>query len=184
MEGSGKRLFIQYLEQIAFQSCLKGKIHEYLILQDEIPFIIRSVSVECIDQLIEENIRLNNLDVLIICLNIYDTQSINQFTSLNINDFISRYHFQGLTVLAAVDSYYIEKGVPSEYFRISRLNLIKKTNELNFIYCFEIQNKNGDIKEVVEQILKDILLRFQSSKPELLEQAKAYGLNLLSKKNN
>lgn len=180
MEGSGKKLFTQYLDRIAFPFRLNGNIREYLVLQEEIPFIIRVLTVEHLDHLTEEKSGLNNLDTLIICLDIYDTQSINQFTSNHINDFISKYHFQGLTFLVAVDSYYIEKGVPSEYFRINRFNLIKKTNQLNFIYCFEIQNKNGDIKEVIDQILKDVILRFQSSKSELFEQAKKYGHELSS----
>ena len=179
MVGSGKNLFVQYLDQIAFQSHLDENIHEYLVIHREIPFKIKLIVVEHLDHLIDGNPRFKSFDAIIICLDIYDTQSINQYTTNCTNNFINRYDFQGLTVLAGVDSYYLEKGVPSEYFRISRLNLIKKTNELNFIYCFEIQNKNGDIKEVMDRILSYIILRFQSSNPELLEHAKNYGKEIL-----
>jgi len=183
MEGTGKELFIQYLNNIAIKSVHNQNIYEYLILYEKIPFKIKLFIVEHLDQLITEKPKLKNFDGLIISIDIYDTQSINQYTPSTINKFINYYNFHGLTVLAAVDSYYLEKGVPSEYFRISRLNLINKTNQLNFIYCFEIQNKNGDIKEVLEQMFNDILLRFQTSSPELLEHAKNYGQDLLMKQN-
>jgi len=181
MKGSGKELFPQYLDHIAIQSQSKDNIHEYLVLHQEIPFKIKLVTVEYLDQLIDKNSKFKQFDVLIININIYDTQSINHYTPSSINEFISKYNFQGLTLLVGVDSYYLEKGVPSEYFRISRLNLRNKTNQLDFIYCYEIQNKHRDIKEILEQIFNDISLRFQTSNPELLDHARNYGQQLLLK---
>ena len=184
LKGSGKELFPQYLDQIALQSHHRKNVNEYLVLHQEIPFKIKLVIAEHLDQLIEKSNKLKNFDALIISIDIYDTQSIKHYTPFTLNEFIKKCSFQGLTVLAGVDSYYLEKGVPSEYFRINRLNLIKKTNQLNFIYCYEIQNKNGDIKEVLEKILSDISLRFQTSNPELLDQAKSYGQELLLKEKS
>lgn len=183
-EDSCKELFQQHFYQIALDYCQNNDIHEYFVIHQEIPFKIRLIVVESLDQLIRETSKLKNLDALIICINIYNTQSINQYTPHSLNQFTQQYNFQVLTVFVGVDSYYIEKGVPSEYFRISRLNLIKKTNELNFIYCFEIQNKSEDIEAILEQILNDILLRFQTSSPESLVRAKSYGQELLKGKHN
>jgi hypothetical protein len=183
-EDSGRELFQQYLDRIALRVDHNNKIREYLLLHEKLPFKIKLYIAESFDQMKSQYPKLKTLDSLIISINIYDTQSIDRYTPAIIKNFFQQYKFQGLTMLVALDSYYIEKGVPSEYFRISRLNLRKKTNQLNFIYCYEIQNKNGDIKEALEKILDDTLLKFQTSSPELLEYAKKYGLKLLSEKLN
>ncbi|MFW9930464.1 MAG: hypothetical protein ACFFD1_13805 [Candidatus Thorarchaeota archaeon] len=183
-EDSGRELFQQYLNRIALRVRHNNKVREYLLLHENVPFKVKLYIAESIDQMISQYPKLKTLDSLIISINLYNTQSIDQYTPSIMNDFFQKYNFQGLTMLVALDSYYIEKGVPSEYFRISRLNLRKKTNQLNFIYCYEIQNKNGDIKEVLKKVLDDTLLKFQTSSPELLEYAKSYGLKLLSEKPN
>lgn len=183
-ENSGRELFQQYLDQIALRVHHNNKVREYLLLHENVPFKIKLYIAKSFDQMICQYSKLKTLDCLIICINIYNTQSIDQYTPSIINDFFKQYNFQGLTMLVALDSYYVEKGVPSEYFRISRLNLRKKTNQLNFIYCYEIQNKNGDIKEALEKILDDTLLKIQTSSPELLDYAKNYGLKLLNEKLN
>lgn len=183
-EDSGRELFQQYLDRIALRVRHNNNIREYLLLHENIPFKIKLYIAESFDQMVSQYPKLKTLDCLIISINIYNTQSIDQYTPSLINNFFQQYNFQGLTMLVALDSYYIEKGVPSEYFRISRLNLRKKTNQLNFIYCYEIQNKNGDIKEALEKFLDDTLLKFHTSSPELLEYAKNYGLKLLSEKLN
>jgi hypothetical protein len=183
MEDLCKELFQQYFYRTALHSCQNNNVHEYLVIHQNIPFKINLILAKSFDQLIGERAKLKSLDVLIVCINIYNTKSINQYTLTSFNQLTQQYKFQGLTVLAGVDSYYLEKGVPSEYFRISRLNLIKKTNQLNFIYYFEIQNKNGDINAILEQVLNDILQRFQTSSPELLNRAKSYGQELLKEKS-
>ncbi len=177
---SGKELFHQYLKQISLNSIFQKNIFEYLIIHQTVPFKIRLIMIENLDQLISQYNTIKNLDVLIISINIYDTQAITEFTPHKIDEFKQKYQFQGITILAGVDTFHIEKGVPSEYFRISRLNLIKKTNELNFIYCHLIQNRDKDIKKVLEQILDDLILRVQSSNPEVLDFAKVYGNELLN----
>ena len=181
---SEKELFHQYLKQIALNSTFQENIFEYLIIHQGVPFKIRLIMTENLDQLISQYNTIENLDALIISINIYDTQAFTEYTSHKIDEFKQKYQFQGLTILAGVDTFHIEKGVPSEYFRISRLNLIKKTNELNFIYCHEIQNKDKDIERVLVQILDEFLLKFQSSNPEVLDLAKNYGNELLNLSNN
>lgn len=180
VEDSRKEIFHSYLEHFSLKSTHSNNQNEYIILHQDIPFKIRLILSDSLETLINKQHEVQKLDVLMICINIYDSHSINLYIPSNLNRFIEKYKFQGITMLVGIDTYYIEKGVPSEYFRISRLNLIKKTNQLNFIYCFEIQNKDGDIRAILKQIFDDILLKFQSSNPEILEKAKLYG-KLLSK---
>ncbi len=182
--NSEKELFHNYLKQKSLNSTSNKNVNEYLVLHQKVPFKINLILAESLDQLITQRDEVKTLDALIVSVNIYDTQSITRYTSHEIDEFNQKYHFQGLTILAGIDTFYIEKGVPSEYFRISRLNLIKKTNELNFIYCHEIQNKDKDIERILEQILNELLVRFQSSNPEVLYLAKAYGQELLKEKQN
>jgi hypothetical protein len=61
---------------------------------------------------------------------------------------------------------------------MSRPDLIRLTNDLNFIYCFEIQNERIDLLEVLKRIFDDLLFKYQYSSPELFDQAKEFGKEL------
>jgi hypothetical protein len=104
--------------------------------------------------------------------------SIDELKKEDYSEFCISTNFQGISLLAALDMKQINglstRGQP----RISRYSLIKKTQDLNIIYCFEIQNKEKDVSELIHKIFDESLFRFKFTNPDLYEQAKSFGKEL------
>ena len=151
-----------------------------LLIHRGIPFKLKLFLAENLTEVIlSQSKKFGKLDVLIIILNLNDLSSIKEYRKENLEEFRQFFLFQGLSILAGIDVELLLKGSPSNNLRISRFNLIKKARELNLIYCFEIHNKERDISEIYNKLLNDFIYKFQYSTPELFEQAKIYGRELL-----
>ena len=178
--NSGKELLLNYLDDIAIEKNHSDEKFEVLLVHKGIPFKINVFLAENLIEVIsEQSINFGKLDVLIIILNLNDLNSIKEFEKEIFEEFRQFFLFQGLSILAGMDVEQILKGSPSNNVRISRFNLIKKAKELNILYCFEIHNKERDISEIYNKLLNDFIFKFQYSTPELFEQAKIYGRELI-----
>ena len=178
--NSGKELLLNYLDDIAIIKNHSDDKFEVLLIHKGIPFKIKVFSAEnLIEAISEQSINFAKLDVLILILNLNDLNSIKEFEKKDFEEFRQFFLFQGLSILAGMDVEQILKGSPSNNLRISRFNLIKKAKELNILYCFEIHNKERDISEIYNKLLNDFIFKFQYSTPELFEQAKVYGRELI-----
>ncbi len=178
--NSGKELLLNYLDDIAIEKNHSDDKFEVLLIHKGIPFKIKVFPSENLIEVIsEQSINFAKLDVLIIILNLNDLNSIKEYEKEAFEEFRHFFLFQGLSILAGMDVEQILKGSPSNNLRISRFNLIKKAKELNILYCFEIYNKERDISEIYNKLLNDFIFKFQYSTPELFEQAKIYGRELI-----
>ncbi|MFX1322372.1 MAG: hypothetical protein ACFFAQ_12090 [Promethearchaeota archaeon] len=178
--NSGKELLLNYLDDIAIEKNHSDEKFEVLLVHKGIPFKINVFLAENLIEVIsEQSINFGKLDVLIIILNLNDLNSIKEFEKEIFEEFRQFFLFQGLSILAGMDVEQILKGSSSNNVRISRFNLIKKAKELNILYCFEIHNKERDISEIYNKLLNDFIFKFQYSTPELFEQAKIYGRELI-----
>ncbi|MFX1311798.1 MAG: hypothetical protein ACFFHD_04175 [Promethearchaeota archaeon] len=179
IENSMKEIFFQYIKETAIESKSLEDYFEFFLVFKRIPIKIKIFLATDIEQLISNYNKIEKLDVLILTLNLNDSNKIYDYSELSINEFNEIFSFQGISVLLGLDISQIFKNPPSHNLRISRYNLKKKTKELGLIYCYEIYNKTEDISEVYNKVFDDFIFRFKYSNPDLYEQAQKYGMELL-----
>lgn len=179
-EDSKKRIFLDYLKQIALKFASEDLIWKFFFLFDDVPINLKVIHAENFEDLISKKIPFKRFDAIIIAANIYNDKSINNINTDNYTKFSQRFLFDGISVLAGIDTFLILKKKPPNERRINEFSLIQKTRELELLYCFKIQNLQRDVKDVFDKILNDIHFKLEFLNPELFERAKAYG-RILSK---
>ncbi|MBA7515097.1 hypothetical protein ES705_07135 [subsurface metagenome] len=179
-EDSQKRIFLDYLKQIALKFASEDLIWKFFLLFEGIPINLKAILAESFEDLISRRITFKRFDAIIIAANIYNDKSINNINIENYTKFSQRFMFNGISVLAGIDPFLILKKKPLNERRINEFSLIQKTRELELLYCFKIQNLQRDVKDVFDKILNDIHFKLEFLNPELFERAKAYG-KILSK---
>ena len=175
-----KEIFLESLASSAIKSNLSDDYSEFLIVFKQIPVKIKIYLHENLENLIYDFENIQKLDVIILSLDLNKPDSLSIISKLLIEEFNETFSFQGLSILVGMNIEHIFSKTPSKKFKISRFQLEKTTKDLNFIYCFEIFNKNRDVNEIYNTILNDFIIRFQYSSPELFDTAKEYGKRLLS----
>lgn len=182
-KDSGKDVFIKYIKSLAKEASfindvMKGlDFYEFLIVFKEVPIKLRLFLAENLDQLIYNYDKITNLEVILLCINIYQMDALDHFNVKKLEEVNEYFMFRGLTTLIGIDvKKLFDKNIPD--FRLSRRELVQKAKELNVLYCFEIQNRDGDIDQLFDKILDDYIFKFQVSSPELFESAKLYGKEL------
>ncbi|MFX1469013.1 MAG: hypothetical protein ACFFB8_10140 [Promethearchaeota archaeon] len=174
-----KETFFESLSKSALRSNITERNYEFLIVFNQVPIKIRLYLKNDIKDLMYDYENIQNLDVLILTLNLYQPDSIDSINKQKLEELFEAFSFQGISMLVGMDIPQISNKPPPKKFKISRFQLEKTTKDLNLIYCFEILNNNKDIIEIYNTILNDFILRFQFSNPELFEQAKDYGKKLI-----
>lgn len=184
---SGKRIFVDYLKNRNIELNLSKEYEEskgfleYFIVYKHIPIKTKVFLFDNLENLISDNKNVKKFDVIILALNLYDLNSIDDYKKENYLRFKELFQFRGLSVLVGIDVNQIFGRVPSpNSYKISKENLIKKAKELNLIYCYELKYKYKDLFEFYDKILSDFVFKFQISHPELFNQAKSYGKELIS----
>lgn len=184
-KDSGKEIFIEFLKDKAYEYnelSING-FHEFLLIFDQIPIKMKLFSINDLNDLILNHEKIKKLDIIILALNIYDTDSTSKFNKELYEEFKEYYKFQGSSVLAGID---VESvfSTPSQDSRISKSDIINKAKELNILYTFEIQNKTTDLSELFNKILDDFIFQIRIKTPELFDQAQKYGKELSIKKKS
>ena len=179
-EDSKKKIFLDYLKQIALKFDSKDLIWKFFFLFEGIPIKLKAILAESFEDLISKKIPFKRFDAIMIAANIYNDKSINNINIENYTKFSQRFLFDGISVLFGIDTFLILKKKPPNERRINEFSLIQKTRELELLYCFKIQNLQRDVKDVFDKILNDIYFKLEFLNPELFERAKVYG-RILSK---
>ncbi len=179
-EDSKKRIFLDYLKQIALNFSSEDLIWRFLFLFDGILIKLKTILAENFEDLIGKKFSFKRFDAIIIVANIYNEKSIDNINIENYTKFSQRSMFDGISVLAGIDPFLILNKKPPNERRVNEFSLIHKTRELEFLYCFKIQSLQRDVKDVFDKILNDIHFKLENLNPELFERAKAYG-RVLSK---
>ena len=177
-DDSGIDFLINYLKQSALRNDSNEKLNEFLIMDHDIPVKIKVFNGKDFNQLNERYENIRRIDAIIVIIDIYNLNSFNGDLFKGFEEFNTLYMFKGVSVLAGIDKFFIENGVVSDKLRISRINLIQKTKDLGFLYCFEIQNRNNDILEIFNKFIDNFMKKVRNINPELLERAKTYGKEL------
>ena len=178
VDNSGIDFLIDYLKQSALRNDSNEKLNEFLIMDHDIPVKIKVFNGKDFNQLNERYENIRRIDAIIVIIDIYNLNSFNGDLFKGFEEFNTLYMFKGVSILAGIDKFFIENGVVSDKLRISRINLIQKTKDLGFLYCFEIQNRNNDILEIFNKFIDNFMKKVRNINPELLERAKTYGKEL------
>jgi len=180
--GSGREIFLDYLKNKTIDDKISRTIENdkslfnYLIVYKQIPIKIKVFLGETLDEFILNHEKIKKLDILILALNLYDLNSINQFNKEKFDEFKNIFSFWGLSFLVGIDVNQIFRKPILEYsLQINKIDLVNKTKELDFLYCYEIKDKDKDLIDFYNNIFNNFIVKFQISSPELFEQAKLHG---------
>ncbi len=171
-EYSRLEIFIDYLKEIALKYTSENLIYEFYLQYEGILINLRVVMADKFEDLIQRSESFKHFDVIIIAVNIYDKDSMSNYTIQNYIDFRNYYFFNGISVLVGVDTFLIFQKEPPNERNITEINLIQKTKELEFLYCFKIQDIEKDISEIISKVLNYINLKLKFLNPELFKRAK------------
>ena len=153
----------------------------FQIIHRFIPIKIHVKLYETMNAMSSEIESNENFDFIFLLLNIYVDDSLNNYEKELYDELCSKINFRGSSLLIALDVNSIKNDFPNDEIRISRHRLIRKCNELDLEYCFEISDPSEDLNELFKKILDDSLIKFKISNPELYEKAKEFGMILSEK---
>ncbi|MHA1914505.1 MAG: hypothetical protein ACW986_16520 [Promethearchaeota archaeon] len=176
-------LFYQSLQGVAIESNFGKVSSEVFIIFANIPLKLKLFFVETLEELIYYYEEIEKLDVIILTLNLFNSESLYQYFKNIVDEFNETYYFQGISVLVGIDVENIFNRGSSKNRKVSRFSLEDRAKYLNLIYCFEIYNKSKDVREILNKIFKDFVFRFQYSSPELFKEAIIYGKKLVEEYN-
>ncbi len=171
-EESNLEIFIVHLKEMAFKYSSENLIYEFFLYHEGIPLKLRTVIANGFEDLFHKNESFNHFDIIIVAVNLYNNDSISNYTIQNYSEFRNYFFFNGISVFAGVDPFLLLQENPPYERSITEFNLIQKTRELEFHYCFKIQDKKKDITDLFNKILNYIILKLKFLNPELFKRVK------------
>lgn len=171
-EDSKLEIFVDYLKELALKHTSENLVYEFILKFESIPIKLRVGLASDFENLIRRSEDFKHFDAIIIALNLYNNNSISDYSIQNYSNFRNYFIFNGITALVGVDTFLIlDKEAPTQK-EITEFNLIQKTQELEFLYCFKVQNKNKDLTNLFNKILSYINLKLKFLNPELFNRIK------------
>jgi hypothetical protein len=178
-EDSGKEIFLTFLDKNKINS-IDSKDNEYILVYHDVPLKLKLYLAENFKLLREHKEDIKRLDILIITLNQNNLKSFNKLNFDIYNEFCESFDFKGVSILAIIDAHLTKFYDRSNIIRIDKKDVIKKSQEYNIVYCFEIQNDTTDIMELFQKVFDEFVFKFQLSNPDLFERVKNYGKTLIN----
>jgi len=172
-KDSNIEIFIDHLKETTFKYTSENLIYEFFLHHEGIPLKLRIAIGNGFEDLIHRNERFKHFDILIVAVNLYNNDSISNYTVQNYSEFRNYFIFNGISVFAGVDPFLLLQEKPPNKRDITEFNLIQKTKELEFQYCFKIQDKKKDITDLFNKILNYIILKLKFLNPELFKRVKS-----------
>jgi len=171
-KDSNLEIFIDHLKETAFKYTSENLIYEFFIHHEGIPIKLRIAIEKGFEDLIHRNEHFKHFDIIIVAVNLYNNDSIANYTIQNYSEFRNYFIFNGISVFVGVDPFLLLQEKPPNKRDITEFNLIQKTKELEFQYCFKIQDKKKDITDLFNKILNYINLKLKFLNPELFKRVK------------
>ena len=171
-KDSNLEIFIDHLKETALKYTSENLIYEFFIHHKGIPIKLRIAIEKGFEDLIHRNEHFKHFDIIIVAVNLYNNDSIANYTIQNYSEFRNYFIFNGISVFVGVDPFLLLQEKPPNKRDITEFNLIQKTKELEFQYCFKIQDKKKDITDLFNKILNYINLKLKFLDPELFKRVK------------
>lgn len=174
-EDSRLEIFTDYLKELAINYKSENLVYEFFLKFENIPIKLRIAITDNFDDLIHRNKQFSHFDAILVAVNLYNINSISNYNLMDYVYFKNYYIFNGFSALVGVDTFLIqEKKVPNKK-DITEFNLIQKTQELEFLYCFKIQDRKRDLTDLFNKMLSYINLKLKFLNPDLFNRVKSSG---------
>ena len=174
-EDSRLEIFTDYLKELAINYKSENLVYEFFLKFENIPIKLRIAITDNFDDLIHRNKQFSHFDAILVAVNLYNINSISNYNLMDYVYFKNYYIFNGFSALVCVDTFLIqEKKVPNKK-DITEFNLIQKTQELEFLYCFKIQDRKRDLTDLFNKMLSYINLKLKFLNPDLFNRVKSSG---------
>jgi hypothetical protein len=172
-EDSRLEIFIDYLKESALKYTSENLVYDFFLRFESIPIKVRIAIANDFEDLISRSENFRHFDAIIIAVNLYNNNSISNYTIQNYSNFRNYFIFNGITALVGVDTFLIlDEEAPTQK-DVTEFNLIQKTQELEFLYCFKIQDKKKDIPDLFNNVLSYINLKLKFLNPDLFNRVKS-----------
>jgi len=174
-------IILDYLKEKTKLTSSKNSINQFQFIYENLPLKIRIFQFKHFEDLTNDIKSRKKLDAIIVAINLYNDQAISKLNLNNYKELCKNVSFNGVAVLVGIDPYLIEQINPPTSRRINEFVLIQKTKELNFHYCFKIQNSKKDIADILYKVLNYVILKLEFINPETFERVKTNNKNIVGK---
>ncbi len=174
-------IFLEYLKENTKLDSSKSSLNEFQFIYESVPLKIKIFQFKHLEDLTNDNLTRKKLDALIVAINLYNDQAISKLNLDKYNELCEKFNFNGVAVLVGTDSYLINQIKPPASRSINEFDLIQKTKELNFHYCFKIQNSKKDIADIFNKILNYVILKLEFINPEKFERVRTNNKAIVGK---
>jgi len=174
-------IFLEYLKENTKLDRSKKSLNEFQFIYESVPLKIKNFQFKHLEDLTNDNKIRKKLDAIIVAINLYNDQAIS---NLNLNSYIElceKFNFNGVAVLVGTDPYLIDQIKPPASRSINEFVLIQKAKELNFHYCFKIQNSKKDIADIFNRVLNYVILKLEFINPEMFERVRTNNKGIVGK---
>ena len=176
--GSNYEKSIQFLHTYGFK-LTEGELdygdtknfleYEKSLRYNNIPLIIKIWIINTFSNMLEMYDIIQKINSLLLIFDIHDIDSFKFLKKEDFNKIINVFEFSESIIMIGIN-YGNSTGI-----QIDREQIIKKSLDLNILYCFEADLKNyDDLNEIFKKIIKDYVFKIQLTSPDLFEKVKTY----------
>ena len=107
-EDSRLEIFIHYLKDKALKYTSENLIYEFYLRFESIPIKLRLAIATDFEDLIRRSEDFKHFDAVLIVVDLYNNNSIQNYTIQNYSNFRNYFIFNGITALVGIDTFFIK----------------------------------------------------------------------------
>lgn len=143
--------------------------YEKSLIYNNIPLIIKIWIINTFSNILEMHDIIQEINSLLLIFDIYDIDSFKFLKKEDFNKITNVFEFSESIIMIGIN-YGNLTGI-----QIDREQIIKKSLDLNILYCFEADLKNyDDLNEIFNKIIKDYVFKIKLTSPDLFEKVKTH----------
>ncbi|MBA7507060.1 hypothetical protein ES706_05776 [subsurface metagenome] len=136
---------------------------------NNISLIIKIWIINTFSNILEMHDLIQEINSLLLIFDIHDIDSFKFLKKEDFNEIINVFEFSESIIMVGIN-YGNSTGI-----QIDRDQIIKKSSNLNILYCFEVDLKNfDDLYEIFNKIIKDYIFKMKLTSPKLFEKTKTH----------
>jgi hypothetical protein len=144
--------------------------YEKFVIFEKIPITFRVWVINSFINIAEIHNYIREINSLFLLFDLSDIDSYNFLKKSDVKDILEIFEFTESIVMIGINY-----GFLSE-IQIKREQIIGKSQDLDVLYCFEVDLENKeDLDEIFDKLIEDHILKIKHTSPELYKQAIDYG---------
>jgi len=139
--------------------------YEKSLIYNNISLIIKIWIINTFSNILEMRDLIQEINSLLLIFDIHDIDSFKFLKKEDFDKVINVFEFSESIIMVGIN-YGNSTGI-----QIDRDQIIKKSLDLNILYCFEADLKNfDDLNEIFNKIIKDYVFKMKLTSPKLFEK--------------